>query len=114
MSQDALAALSAPRSSGKAELVVWQEDGTFNAATDFENGIASLYGGRLALSRYVDLDGRQAAVVDVDAPGGRRISRLVAAAPRGLLLHAEFDVPRSAAGGYLPHWDTVLASWQWL
>ncbi|GAA4410442.1 hypothetical protein ACFQV2_03450 [Actinokineospora soli] len=109
-----LATLEAPRSHGRARLLVWLEPNPVDLTRDPAPGLEQLYQGRAVETRAVLLDGRRAVAVEVDAPGARRVARLVADSGRGDPVHAELDVPRASAQGYRPHWDTMLATWQWL
>lgn len=110
-----LAAAFAPRTDGAATFVVWRDDrpATLDASGALARGVAAaLYNGRERGVRRIRLAGSRAVVVAVEIPGEGWVHRLTAEWST-TLLQGELRVPSAGAAGYLPHLDTMLASWSW-
>lgn len=109
-----LGALRAPRNRGTATVAVWCGRGSLrslepSAGTRFER----LYRGSHREVRRLRAGGAPALVIDIDLPGGDRVSRGVLGAAGDQVVHVELRTPVAAATGYRPHFDAMLASWSW-
>lgn len=107
-------ALRAPRSRGTATVAVWCANGSLrslepSAGTRFER----LYGGVHRGLRRLRAGGAPVLLIDIDVPGGERVSRGLVGAAGGQVVHVELRTPTAAAAGYRPHLDAMLASWSW-
>ncbi len=105
---EVLAQAFCPRTDGLDPLmVVWQED----TPMDFNRGRKSISGAAGGGSSLMLIGGARAIVTEIDAAAGA-ICR-VDAEYEGTTMALEFLTPVGDKGAYLPHLETILATWDW-